>query len=279
MPLPLNYYDSSGIWSWAKLVELWRFRELLYTFFSRDLTIRYRQVLIGVAWVLIQPALSMLIFVSLFGLLETRATADGSQYASDAAVVFLGVWCWQFFASALRDGTGVLVNYRHVITKVYFPRILLPMSSVLCALFDFVVGGLILVPILWITNCTVVWSQIWAIPILVAWLVLLCVACVAWLSSLNAAYRDVGYALPFLLQIGMYLSPAVYDASRIPERWSTLYQANPMASIITWFRWSLLGGPAPSAIATLAAIGVTVLLLISGLAWFERSERLMADRI
>ena len=279
MPNPLTYYDSSGLWSWTKLVEMWRFRELLYTFFARDLTIRYRQVVIGMAWVLLQPLLSMLIFIALFGLLETRATADGSQYASDAAVVFLGVWSWQFLASALRDGTGSLVNYRHVITKVYFPRLLLPIASVLCALFDFLVGGIVMIPILWITGTSIPWTHVWMIPLVMIWLIVLCIACVAWLSSLNAIYRDVGYALPFLLQIGMYLSPVVYDASRIPAQWMTLYQSNPMAAIITWFRWSLLGGAAPPLVPTLVAIGLTMLLLLSGLAWFEKSERLLADRI
>jgi len=279
MPYPLIYYDSSGYWSWAKLVELWRFRELLYTFFARDLTIRYRQVLIGVAWVLLQPLLSMLIFVSLFGLLETRATASENQYAADAAVVFLGVWCWQFLATALRDGTSSLVNYRHVITKVYFPRILLPIASVLCALFDFLIGGLVMIPTLWVTGTVIPWSHVWVIPLIMIWLVFLCIACVAWLSSLNATYRDVGYALPFLLQIGMYLSPTVYDASRIPARWMTVYLSNPVSAIITWFRWALLGGTAPDFLPTCIAIGVTLLLLLSGLAWFEKSERLMADRI
>lgn len=275
----LTYYDTTGRWTWRKLAELWQFRELLWTFFQRDLTIRYRQVFVGVLWVLIQPALSMLIFIGLFWILDAHPTPKQNSYASDASVVFLGVWCWQLFSSALRDGTGALVNYRHVITKVYFPRILLPFSSILCAIFDFLVGSLVLIPVLLMSNDSISWSHIWILPFTIVWLALMCCGCVAWLSSLNAQYRDVGYALPFALQIGMYLSPVVYDASRIQSKWQTLYQSNPLSACISWMRWGLLDGPAPGALPTLIAIGITLVILWSGLTWFERSERMMADRI
>lgn len=275
----LTYFDTSGRWSWRRLEELWRYRELLWMFFQRDLTIRYRQVLVGVLWVLLQPALSMLIFVGLFWVLDARPTAAARDYASTASVVFLGVWAWQMIAAALRDGTGSLVNYRHVITKVYFPRLLLPLASVLCALFDFLIGGLVLIPVVALSGDHVAWAQLIILPLLVIWLVILCSGAVAWLSSLNANYRDVGYALPFLLQILMYLSPVVYDAGRIPLAWQSWYLSNPIAAIIGWMRWSILDGPAPGALPTLCAALLTVALVASGLVWFERSESRLADRI
>jgi lipopolysaccharide transport system permease protein len=276
----MQYYGPTDKFGFGQLKEIWHKRELLYSFFLRDLLIRYRQVVIGVLWVLLQPLMGMLIFMGLFFVLGTKASAASIAYAP---VVLTGMLCWQLVANSFRDATGSLVNYRHVVTKIYFPRMLLPLSCLLCALLDFCIGCLLVVPICWFTETPIIWSTAWlAIPTAM-WLVVFCAGCIAWLSSLNAHYRDVGYALPFALQIGMFVSPIVYDIERVQgtlsNNWIWLYEANPVAACVGWFRWSLLGTPAPTFVGTLTAALVTILLLISGLAWFQRADQQLADRI
>lgn len=276
----MQYYGPTDAFGFGQLREIWIKRELLYSFFLRDLLIRYRQVVIGVIWVLLQPLMGMLIFMGLFVVLGTNPS--GSQVAV-APIVLTGMLCWQLVANSFRDATGSLVNYRHVVTKIYFPRLLLPLSSLMCATLDFVIGSLLLLPISWLNGTHIVWSTAWlAIPI-AAWLIIFCAGCIAWLSALNAHYRDVGYALPFVLQIGMFVSPVVYDIERVQgtltARWSWLYEANPVACCIGLFRWAILGTPMPTIMGMFCAAVLTAVLFLSGLAWFQRADQQLADRI
>jgi lipopolysaccharide transport system permease protein len=276
----MQYFGPTDVFGFGQLRDVWRSRELLYSFFLRDLLIRYRQVVIGVLWVLLQPLIGVGIFMGLFFVLETNATSPNVAYAP---VVLTGMLCWQLVSNSFRDATGSLVNYRHVVTKIYFPRLLLPLASLLCASFDFAMGSLLIPIVCWFCQTPIVWSTVWlAIPI-VLWLILFCAGCVAWLSSLNAHYRDVGYALPFALQLGMFVSPVVYDIHRLQHvltsRWVWLYEANPIATCIGLLRWALIGTPMPTAAGMGCALVITVVVCISGLAWFQRADQQLADRI
>ena len=275
----MRYYGPTDSFGIGLLRETWQTRELLYSFFLRDLLIRYRQVVVGVLWVLLQPLMGMLIFIGLFSVLGTKASS-GVAYAP---IILTGMLCWQLVASSFRDATGSLVNYRHVVTKIYFPRLLLPLASLLCATFDFAIGSLLLFPVCWLTSTPIVWSTVWiALPIAV-WLIVFCAGCIAWLSALNAHYRDVGYALPFVLQVGMFVSPIVYDVARLQHvlsaNWIWLYEANPIASCVGLLRWAVLGTPMPTTFGMLAAAVVTALVCVSGLSWFQYSDQQLADRI
>jgi len=283
---PMRYYGQSDPLGLGQLVEGWHARELLYSFFLRDLLIRYRQVFVGVLWVLVQPLMSTLIFLGLFFVLGaggsggTEAMGGGVRYAP---VILVGMLLWQLVNNSLRDATGSLVNYRHVVTKIYFPRMLLPVSSLLCAVFDLVIGTLLIVPVCLATGVPMHGATAWLAVLAGAWLVLFCFGCILWLSSLNAQYRDVGYALPFVLQIGMFVSPVVYDTQRIAPlmgaNWIWLYESNPIASAIGIARWALLGAPFPTVLGISIALLITLGVVLSGLAWFQRADQWMADRI
>lgn len=277
---PLKYYGAPDRWGLKQLAEVWIYRELLFRFFQRDLLIRYRQVVIGILWVLLQPMMGALIFIGLFFLLDSNPGSDKVAYP---VTILVGMLCWQLVSSSLRDATGSLVNYRHVVTKIYFPRLLLPLSGVLCGIFDFLVGSVLLIPTIGLSQTTVQWwSVLLCLPVLL-WLILFCVGCITWLAPLNALYRDVGYALPFLLQLGMFASPIVYDIEKISQRlgiWGTiLYEANPVATCVSLFRWALVGAQPPSFYGMAAAAIVTLTLLLSGLAWFRKIDQQLADRI
>lgn len=277
---PMRYYGQTDLLGLGHLAEAWQSRELLYSFFLRDLLIRYRQVFIGVLWVLVQPLMSTLIFLALFFVLGTGAAGATLRYAP---LILVGMLLWQLVNNSLRDATGSLVNYRHVVTKIYFPRMLLPLSSLLCAVFDLLIGSLLILPVSLASGVSLRWATVGFAPLAAVWLVLFCFGCILWLSSLNAHYRDVGYALPFALQIGMFLSPVVYDSQRISQvfgpRWQWLYESNPVAATIGIARWALLGDPFPTTMGLFVAAIVTLLTVISGLAWFQRADQLLADRI
>ncbi len=281
----LRYFPDRSHLILGDLKELFEYRELLLMFFLRDLKIRYRQVFVGVLWVLLQPTLGMIIFLSIFWLVDAKPTSEETRYASTASIVYVGMLVWQFVAAAMRDATGSLVNYRHVITKIAFPRLLLPLASVACAAFDLLVGATLLPIVIYVSGDQLNWQWVWIAPLVLAGLAVFVVGTVAWLSSLNAFYRDVGYALPFALQIGMFLSPVVYDSSKvlgssqIPAAVQLIYQANPIANAIAWSRTVILGGPVPSIVATLIAVGISVVILATGLWWFRRQNERLADRI
>lgn len=277
---PMQYYGQADWLGVRQLAEVWQSRELLLSFFLRDMLIRYRQVVVGVMWVLLQPLMGMLIFMGLFFVLGTKAGGSDVAYAP---IILTGMLCWQLVSSSLRDATGSLVNYRHVVTKIYFPRLLLPLASLLCAVFDLVIGAVLLIPTCLLTNTSIIWSTSPLALVALGWLILFCAGCAAWLSSLNAHYRDVGYALPFVLQIGMFASPVVYDVERIsnslPSGWIILYEANPIASCIGLLRWSLFGTQCPSASGLVVAAIASILVCLGGLMWFQHADQQLADRI
>ena len=252
--------------------ELWEYRELLYFFVWRDIKIRYKQTVIGVAWAVLQPFLMMLVYSLIF----SRVAHISTDGLPPAVFYYSGLLPWMFFAGAMQAATNTIVENQRLITKVYFPRLLLPFGSVLAGLVDFAVSFLMFMAIM-------VWYHVWPtpaalwFPLFVLLGVITAMGVGLWLSALNAIYRDVRYVLPFLVQFWMIASPVAYPASLISPKWRWAYGLNPMAGVIEGIRWSLTAhGDAPGRLVLTSAI-VALVLLLSGIAYFQRVESTIAD--
>lgn len=254
------------------LQTLWHHRELLYFLVWRDVKVRYKQTLIGGAWAILQPLALMLIFTVVFSYLVSLPS-DGLPYPLFA---YVGLLPWTYTSQAIARGGLSLVSNVHLIGKVYFPRLLIPVAAVVVPLFDFLISLLLLVALMG-------WYgveprlQMLAAPVFILQCVLTAIAISLWLCALNAKYRDVGYTIPFLIQCWMYASPIVYPASIVPERWRLLYGLNPMVGPIEGFRWALLGKEAPDLGPLVLSVMVVVALLASGLLYFRSTERTLVD--
>lgn len=257
---------------WA---DIWFHRELLWFLAWRDLVVRYRQAVIGVAWAVIRPALTVAIFSVLFG----RLAGLPSGAAPYPLMVLAGFLAWQFFVTAVTSGSACLVGNANLITKVYFPRLILPVGTALVALVDFLISvALYAVLAFWYDHPP--GALLLTLP---AFFVLLAIAALGssvWLAALNARYRDFQHAVPFLLQLGLYVSPVAFSSAIVPERWRLLYHLNPMAGVIDGFRWALLqDAPAPYWPGLWLGAAVSCVVLVSGVTYFRRTERLLADFI
>ncbi len=273
---PMRYYGPRSAWQWVDFAELWRFRELIFTFALRDLTIRYRQTLVGAAWAVLQPVMTMLIFGILFQMLRSKPTSSDLPYAITS---LCGLIPWQLFASSITASTTSLVANQNILQKVYFPRMVLPLSTLIPTLVDFTIALSVLLILMPVYHVPYSWNML-ALPLIVILLLLVSLSVSLWLSALNAIYRDVQYIVPFLLQTGMFVSPVVYEMdAAVPEKWRWLYSLNPMAGILELFRWSLLGLPAPSPSSLVVSMGATFILLLGGAVYFRRMERFFSDRI
>jgi lipopolysaccharide transport system permease protein len=258
---------------WAlPLGELWEYRELLYFFVWRDIKIRYKQTAIGAAWAVLQPFLTMLVFSLFFGKLA-HLQSEGLPYSLRCYCALLP---WTYFAGALQNSTNTIVESQRLITKVYFPRLALPLSSVLSGLVDFGISFLLLIAMMVYygvhPTITVVWLPAF---LLLAMLTALGVG--LWLSALNAIYRDVRYVLPFLVQFWMFASPVVYASSLVPAKWRWLYGLNPMSGVIEGFLWALTGHGDPPGRMVFVSAAVVIVVLLSGAAYFQRMETTIAD--
>ena len=252
--------------------ELWDFRELIYFFVWRDIKIRYKQTAIGAAWAVLQPLLTMLIFSLFFGRLA-HIPSEGLPYP---IFYYSALLPWMYFAAALQNATNTIVENQRVITKVYFPRLTLPLSSVLSGLVDFGVSFVMFVILMIYYGIRPTAAAIW-FPAFILLAVLTALGVGLWLSALNALYRDVRYVLPFLVQFWMFASPVAYPASLVPQKWRWLYGLNPMAGVIEGVRWSLTGhGSAPGRLIFVSTAAV-VILLLSGVAYFQKVETTVAD--
>jgi lipopolysaccharide transport system permease protein len=261
-------------WLDLRLGEVWAYRELLYFFVWRDVKVRYKQTAIGVAWVVIQPLLTMGVFTLFFGRLA-KLPSDGLPYP---VFYFTALVPWSYFATALQSCTAVVVENQRVITKVFFPRLVLPISAVISGLVDFSIGCVVLGGVLAFYHIRPGVSVLW-LPALLLLAVLTALGVGLWMSALNALYRDVKYVVPFMIQFWMFASPVAYPSSLVPERWRWLYGLNPMAGVIDGFRWTLTGhGTAPGALL-LASTAAVVLVLAGGLFFFQRMEGAIADRV
>lgn len=256
------------------LGELWAYRELLYFFVWRDVKVRYKQTFIGVLWVVLQPLLTMGVFTLFFGRLA-KLPSDGLPYP---VFYFSALVPWTYFSTALQNCTNIVVENQRVITKVYFPRLILPLSSVVSGLVDFVIGFVVLLVVTAIYGIKPTLATLW-LPMLLLLAVLTALGVGLWMSALNALYRDVRYVVPFLVQFWMFASPVAYPSSLVPERWRWLYGLNPMAGVIDGFRWALTGhGVAPGPLM-LASASAVVVVVFGGLLFFERMEGTIADRV
>jgi len=260
-------------WSIRTLSDLWAYRELLYFFIWRDVKVRYKQTLLGAGWAIIQPLMTMVVFTIFFGHLA-KVPSDGLPYPVFSLIALVP---WTYFASALAGCSTSLSAYQHIISKVYFPRLIIPIAAVIAPLVDFAIGFVILIGFMaWyriVPGASIIW-----LPALMLLALATAASVGVWLAALNVRYRDVRYVVPFVVQLWMFATPVAYPASLVPVRWRAAYGLNPMAGVIEGFRWALAGGPAPGVI-TLVSAAVVIVLIAGGAVYFRKLEGTFADVI
>jgi lipopolysaccharide transport system permease protein len=261
-------------WLDLRLKELWTYRELLYFLVWRDVKVRYKQTAIGVSWVIVQPLLTMLVATLFFGKLA-KLPSQGLPYS---VFCFAAVVPWAYFSTALVAATNVMVENQRVITKVYFPRLILPVSAALSGLVDFAIGFVVLLIFTFSYGIHPTWALL-LLPLFLLLAVFTVLGVGLWLSALNALYRDVKYLIPFIVQFWTLASPVYYSSSMVPERYRWLYGLNPMAGVIDGFRWSLTATGHPPAASLVASVAIVIFLTLGGLLFFNRMEGSIADRV
>jgi lipopolysaccharide transport system permease protein len=263
-----------GLVSSLDAAALWEYRELLYFQVWRDVKVRYKQTVIGAGWAILQPAMSVALFTMVFGNLG-KIPSDGLPYA---VFVYTALLPWTYFSSALSRSGASLVGNANLITKVYFPRLLIPVASVIAPAVDFLFAFVVLLGLIAWFGIVPTWGVL-ALPLFFVLAMVTALAIGLWLAPLNARYRDVGHTIPFLTQFWMFASPVVYPVSMIPEPWRLVYSLNPMVGVIEGFRWALLGKENPYFLSMLVSIAVVLVLLAGGIFFFKRMERTLADVI
>ncbi|WP_250125032.1 ABC transporter permease [Chroococcidiopsis sp. CCMEE 29] len=255
--------------------DLWRYRELFYFLSWRDILVRYKQTLIGIAWALVRPFITMLIFTFVFRHLAKLPSED----APYPILVFAGILPWQLFADALSRCSNSLVSNANLISKVYFPRLIIPVSAVIGSFVDFLFSGMILLALMAWYDFVPNW-RILTLPLIVLIALITAMGVGLWLAVLNVKYRDFKYIVPVMTQLGWYLSPVGFSSSLVPQRWRLLYSLNPMVGVIDIFRWATLGGEANISWPGFAlSMGMVVLLFAGGIWYFRKMERSLADVI
>jgi lipopolysaccharide transport system permease protein len=261
-------------WISLNLKDLWTYRELLYFLAWRDVKVRYKQTALGVAWAVIQPLMTMIVFTIFFGRLA-KVPSDGLPYP---VFNFCALLPWTLFSRALGESSNSLVANSNLISKVYFPRLVIPIATIVAGLVDFAIAFIILFGMM-VYYGIAPSVDIFTLPVFISFAIVTALAVSLWLSALNVEYRDVRYTIPFLTQIWMFASPIAYSTTLVPEQWRTIYGLNPMAGVIEGFRWALLGKVQPNW-GLLSVSGVIVLtLLVTGLIYFKRMEKTFADII
>lgn len=255
--------------------DLWRYRELFYFLAWRDILVRYKQTAIGMAWALIRPFLTMVVFTVVFGNLA-KLPSEGAPYP---ILVFSAMLPWQFFANSLAECSNSLIGNANLISKVYFPRLIVPTSAVVVSFVDFMVSGMILLGLMAWYNFVPNW-RILTLPLFIAIAFAASIGAGLWLASLNVKYRDFRYIVPFIVQFGLYISPVGFSSSIVPEKWRLLYSMNPMVGVIDGFRWAILGGESRLYLpGFILSVGFVALLFVSGIWYFRKMERTFADVI
>ncbi len=257
-----------------RLHEVWDYRELLYFFIWRDVKVRYRQTVIGVVWVVLQPLFTMGAFTLFFGRLA-KLPSQGLPYP---VFYFAALVPWSYFSQALVNSTNIVVENQHVITKVYFPRLVLPLAAVSAGLVDFAVGFIVML-VLTLSYGIRPTKAAFLLPVFVLLALFTALGVGLWTSALNALYRDVRSIIPFVAQFWMLASPVAYSSSLVPSRWRWFYGLNPMAGVIDGFRWALTGHGQPPGLSMLASAAMVLLLLVGGLVFFQKMEGTIADRV
>ena len=262
----------SRSWAPLRLPELWQYRELLYFLTWRDIKVRYKQTVLGAAWAIIQPLFMMVVFSLFFGRLA-KVPSEGAPYPIFA---YAGLLPWQLFSRALTDASTSLVMNERLITKAYFPRLIVPTSAVLAALVDFAIAFGILILMMFYYRI-VPTSAVLTLPLFVLLALMTALGLGFWLSALDVQYRDVRYTIPFLTQFWLFATPVVYPSSIVPVSWRVLYGLNPMAGAVEGFRWALLGKSEGPGSLLVVSIAVALIMFVSGVYYFRRMEKTFAD--
>ncbi len=256
------------------LPELWRYRDLFLTLTWRNILVHYKQTVVGVAWALIRPLLTMVVFTVIFGKLA-RFTSEGVPYP---LLVMVGVLPWQLFASSLTESSQSVVAHASMITKIYFPRLVIPAAAVLSSLVDFLITAIIFVGLMaWYG--VMPGARILMLPLFLLLALAAAFGAGIWLAALNVRFRDIRFIVPFLVQLGLYVSPVGFASTVVPERWQLLYSLNPMVGVIDGFRWCLLGQAVTLGHGFWVSVLIVLLVLFGGLIFFSRMERTFADVI
>ncbi len=257
------------------LRDLWIYRELVVFMIWRTLKVRYKQTALGAAWAIIQPLMTMIVFNFIFGNVA-KVPTDDIPYPIFSYTALLP---WGLFTTALNQASRSLTANQNMVTKIYFPRLVLPISSVLAGLVDFAIAFVILIGLMFYYHVTPAWNILWTLPLFLLLSIVTALGVALWLSAINVQYRDVNYALPFLTQFWLFITPVAYSASVISEKWQLVYSLNPMAGVVNGFRWALLGsGSGPDLALWVSAI-ISLVILVSGLFYFRNMERTFADMI
>jgi lipopolysaccharide transport system permease protein len=256
--------------------DLWRYRELFYFLAWRDILVRYKQTVIGMAWALIRPFLTMIVFTVVFRDVAGLPSEGDAPYP---IMVFAGLLPWQFFSGALTECSNSLVNNANLLSKVYFPRLIVPTSAVIVSFVDFMISGMIMLGLMAYYNFVPDW-RILTLPVFIVVGFAAAIGAGLWLAALTVEYRDFRYIVTFIVQFGLYISPVGFSSSKIPQQWRLLYSLNPMVGVIDGFRWAILGGESRIYLPGFAlSLVVVVLLLASGIWYFRKMERTFADVI
>ena len=256
--------------------DIWRYRELFYFLAWRDILVRYKQTVIGMAWALIRPFLTMVVFTVVFGKLAKLPTEGDAPYP---ILVFAAMLPWQFFANSLAECSNSLITNANLISKVYFPRLIVPSSAVVVSFVDFMISGMILLGLMAWYDFVPSW-RIVTLPLFIAIAFAASMGAGLWLASLNVQYRDFRYIVPFIVQFGLYISPVGFSSSVVPEKWRLLYSLNPMVGVIDGFRWAILGGESHLYLpGFLLSLALVLVFFVTGIRYFRRMERTFADVI
>ena len=253
--------------------DLWRYRELFYFLAWRDILVRYKQTAIGIAWALIRPFLTMVVFTVVFGQLA-KLPSEGVPYP---ILVFSAMLPWQFFSNSLSECSNSLIGNANLLSKVYFPRLIVPTSAIVVSFVDFMISGIILLGLMAWYNFVPGW-RILTLPLFISIAFAASMGAGLWLASLNVQYRDFRFIVPFIVQFGLYISPVGFSSTIVPEKWRFLYSLNPMVGVIDGFRWAILGGNSQLYLpGFMLSMGLVILLLVSGIWYFRKMERTFAD--
>jgi len=269
-------------WSALNLLDLWRYRELIYFLIWRDIKVRYKQTVLGASWAILQPFLTMVVFTIFFGNLA-KVPSDNVPYPIFS---YTGLLPWGLFAKALTDAGRSMVVNRSMITKIYFPRLVIPLASVLAGVVDFLLAFIVLIGMMIYYNSPAggsydfsIRSAIFSLPLFLLLTVITALGVGLWLSALNVLYRDINYIMPFLTQLWFFITPIAYPSSMIPEKWQLIYALNPMTGVVEGFRWALLGTETAPGPMLAVSTTISIIILVTGLFYFRRMERTFADLV
>jgi len=255
--------------------DLWRYRELFYFLAWRDISVRYKQTVIGIGWSVIRPVLIMVVFTIVFGKLA-KLPSDGVPYP---ILVFAAMLPWQFFSNAFTDAGNSLIGNTNMISKVYFPRLIIPTSAIIVSLVDFAISFLILIGLMFWYEFYPDWRML-TLPLFITYAFITVLGASVWIAALNVKYRDFRYIIPFVVQFGLYISPVGFSSNVVPEQWRLLYSINPMVGVIDGFRWAILGGTSqfywPGFLLSLFLV---LVILVTGIVYFRKTEKTFADVI